>query len=129
MAYALEMRGITKQYFGNTVLKGVDIAVKAGEVHALVGENGAGKSTLMNVLFGMPVIHQTGGYEGTVLVDGEEVAIQSPTDAMSLGIGMVHQEFMLIPGFTVTENIKLNREISRPNVVSKVFGSSLELWI
>lgn len=127
MVYALEMRGITKQYFGNTVLKGVDIAVKAGEVHALVGENGAGKSTLMNVLFGMPVIHQTGGYEGTVLVDGEEVAIQSPTDAMSLGIGMVHQEFMLIPGFTVTENIKLNREISRPNVVSKVFGSSLEL--
>ena len=127
MAYALEMHGITKQYFGNTVLKGVDISVKAGEIHALVGENGAGKSTLMNILFGMPVIHQTGGYEGAVRIGGEEVKIQSPADAMNLGIGMVHQEFMLIPGFTVSENIKLNREISRPNIISKLLGGKFEL--
>ena len=126
MAYALEMHGITKQYFGNTVLKGVDVAVRAGEIHALVGENGAGKSTLMNILFGMPVIHQTGGYEGVVRVGGEEVKIESPADAMELGIGMVHQEFMLIPGFTVAENIKLNREISRPNPISRLLGSNLE---
>ncbi len=127
MAYALEMRGITKSYFGNTVLKGVDIAVKSGEIHALVGENGAGKSTLMNILFGMPVIHNTGGFEGEIIVDGQKVEITSPIDAMNLGIGMVHQEFMLLPGFTVTENIKLNRELGRPNIVSRILGKKFEL--
>jgi len=127
VAYALEMRGITKSFFGNTVLKGVDIAVDAGEIHALVGENGAGKSTLMNILFGMPTIHHTGGFEGNILVDGEITQIESPADAMELGIGMVHQEFMLMPGFTVTENIKLNRELSRSNVLSKIVGNRLEL--
>ncbi|NMB45466.1 MAG: sugar ABC transporter ATP-binding protein [Firmicutes bacterium] len=121
------MRGITKSFFGNTVLKGVDIAVDAGEIHALVGENGAGKSTLMNILFGMPTIHHTGGFEGNILVDGEITQIESPADAMELGIGMVHQEFMLMPGFTVTENIKLNRELSRSNVLSKIVGNRLEL--
>ena len=121
------MRGITKSYFGNTVLKGVDIAVNPGEIHALVGENGAGKSTLMNILFGMPVIHDTGGFEGEILVDGQRVNIESPLDAMNLGIGMVHQEFMLLPGFTVTENIKLNRELGRPNIVSRILGKKFEL--
>ena len=61
----------------------------------------------MNILFGMPVIHNTGGFEGTVEIDGKEVQINSPVKAMELGIGMVHQEFMLIPGFSVTENIKV----------------------
>ncbi|NLK09007.1 MAG: sugar ABC transporter ATP-binding protein [Firmicutes bacterium] len=126
VAYALEMRSITKQYFGNTVLKSVDVAVKPGEIHALVGENGAGKSTLMNILFGMPVIHQTGGYDGVIQIDGVDVKVDSPARAMELGIGMVHQEFMLIPGFSVVENIKLNREISRPNLVSRFLGSKLE---
>ena len=127
VAHALEMRGITKSYFGNTVLKSVDIAVNPGEIHALVGENGAGKSTLMNILFGMPVIHDTGGFEGEILVDGQTVNIESPMDAMNLGIGMVHQEFMLLPGFTVTENIKLNRELGRPNIVSRILGKKFEL--
>ena len=63
----------------------------------------------MNILFGMPVISSTGGFGGRVLIDGEESKITSPNDAIHAGIGMVHQEFMLIPGFTVTENIKLNR--------------------
>ena len=81
--------------------------VRPGEIHALIGENGAGKSTLMNILFGMPVIHDTGGFEGTVEIDGEDAHIMTPHDAMEKGIGMVHQEFMLIPGFTITENIKL----------------------
>ena len=63
-APVLELRGITKEYEGNRVLKGVTLEVRPGTVHALVGENGAGKSTLMNVLFGMPVIHETGGYGG-----------------------------------------------------------------
>ncbi|MBR1972263.1 MAG: sugar ABC transporter ATP-binding protein [Oscillospiraceae bacterium] len=124
--YVLKMEGITKEYFGNKVLKGVELKVKPGEIHALMGENGAGKSTLMNILFGMPVIHSTGGFGGTIEFNGEPVNIDNPHKAMELGIGMVHQEFMLIPGFTVTENVKLGREISNPTVASSIFGKSLE---
>ncbi|WP_417045746.1 sugar ABC transporter ATP-binding protein [Enterocloster sp.] len=124
--YVLKIDHIVKEYFGNRVLKGVDLAVRPGEIHALMGENGAGKSTLMNILFGMPVIHNTGGFEGTVEIDGKEVQINSPVKAMELGIGMVHQEFMLIPGFSVTENIKVGREISHANLASRVFGESME---
>lgn len=124
--YVLEMKNITKRYGENVVLSDVSLSVRPGEIHALLGENGAGKSTLMNVLFGMPVIHSTGGFEGQVLIDGQEAHISSPHKAMEYGIGMVHQEFMLLPGFTVTENIKLNREISHPNMVSRVLGKNLE---
>lgn len=118
--YALEMKDIAKKYYGNRVLKGVDLCVKPGEIHALLGENGAGKSTLMNILFGMPVIHQTGGFMGSVKINGKEMTIESPDEAMKAGIGMVHQEFMLIPGFTITENIKLNREKTKRNLVSLI---------
>lgn len=124
--YVLEMNGITKEYNSNPVLKNVTLRVKPGEIHALLGENGAGKSTLMNVLFGMPVIHNTGGFMGEVKVDGEKVSIASPIDAMKKGIGMVHQEFMLIPGFSITENIKLNREKAKSWIPSKIFGKELE---
>lgn len=124
--YVLEMKNITKRYGENTVLSDVSLSVRPGEIHALLGENGAGKSTLMNVLFGMPVIHTTGGFEGQVLLEGEPANVTSPHDAMVKGIGMVHQEFMLLPGFTVTENIKLNREITHPNLVSRIFGKNLE---
>ncbi len=124
--YVLKMEGITKEYFGNKVLKGVELKVRPGEIHALMGENGAGKSTLMNILFGMPVIHSTGGFGGTVEFNGQAVNIDNPHKAMELGIGMVHQEFMLIPGFTVAENVKLGREISTPTVASSLFGKSLE---
>ena len=120
------MDNIIKEYYGNRVLKGVSLKVKKGEIHALLGENGAGKSTLMNVLFGMDVIHSTGGYEGKIAIDGQDVHIDSPIKAMELGIGMVHQEFMLIPGFTVTENIKIGRELSKPSVLSRIFGKKLE---
>ena len=124
--YLLKMDNIEKEYFGNKVLKGVQLHVAPGEIHALMGENGAGKSTLMNILFGMPVIHNTGGFGGTIEFDGQPVNIDSPQKAMELGIGMVHQEFMLIPGFTVTENVKLGREITTPTIASGVFGKSLE---
>ena len=124
--FVLEMNHITKAYGSNTVLKDVTLRIRPGEIHALLGENGAGKSTLMNVLFGMPVIHTTGGFEGEVVFDGQPVSIASPMDAMSKGIGMVHQEFMLISGFTVTDNIKLNREITKSWPISRILGRDLE---
>ncbi|MDL2214369.1 sugar ABC transporter ATP-binding protein [Clostridia bacterium OttesenSCG-928-O13] len=124
--FVLQMENISKQYGDHAVLKDVSLAVKPGEVYALIGENGAGKSTLMNILFGMSVIHSTGGFQGKVKIAGEEVHFTSPNDAMHAGIGMVHQEFMLIPGFTVTENIKIGREDTLPTVASHVFGKKLE---
>jgi len=122
----LHMQGITKEYFGNRVLTDVSLDVNRGEILGLVGENGAGKSTLMNILFGMSVIAQTGGYSGKVSIDGKEVNFQNPFDALKAGIGMVHQEFSLIPGFTATENILLNGEILHDNIVTKLFGPRLK---
>ena len=121
--YALQMKNIEKEYYGNRVLKEVNLSVKKGEIHGLIGENGAGKSTLMNILFGMPVIHSTGGFSGQVYLNGEQVDIKSPFEAMNKGIGMVHQEFMLIPDFAVVENIKINREITQDNIASKILKS------
>jgi len=123
----LQLNNISKSFYGNRVLKDVSLSVNSGEIHGLVGENGAGKSTFMNILFGMPVIHQTGGFEGEILLDGSPVIFNSPAQAMASGIGMVHQEFMLIPGFNVAENIKLNRERTKANLVSKIFGPKLEI--
>lgn len=122
----ISIRNIEKSYYGNKVLKGISLDVMPGEIHALCGENGAGKSTLMNILFGMPVIHSTGGYEGTIIMDGKEVSITNPGQAMEHGIGMVHQEFMLIPGFSIAENIKLNREPLKPSFLGSIFGKKLQ---
>ena len=104
-AIAVEMRGITKAWPGVVANNNVDLEVRAGEIHALVGENGAGKTTLMNILYGL--IHPD---SGEILVNGKPVRISGPRDAIALGIGMVHQHFMLIPVFTVGENIMLGRE-------------------
>ncbi len=102
---AVDMRGITKQFPGVLANNNVDFSVRDGEIHALVGENGAGKSTLMNVLYGL--IHPD---SGEILINGGPVHITGPRDAIVLGIGMVHQHFMLIPVFSVGENIMLGRE-------------------
>ena len=121
----LEMRNIKKDFFGNQVLNDINLTLQAGQVLGLCGENGAGKSTLMKILFGMDVIRETGGYSGDILLNGEKVSFQTPFDALAAGIGMVHQEFSLIPGFTSTENILLNREPRKSNVISQVFGDRL----
>ncbi len=104
----LELRGITKRFGALTANDAVDLVVEPGEIHALLGENGAGKSTLMNVLYGLYRPD-----DGEILVDGEPVAFDGPGDAMASGIGMVHQHFMLIPVFTVAENVMLGHEETR----------------
>ncbi len=121
----LEIRNIKKDFFGNQVLEDINFTLKAGEVLGLVGENGAGKSTLMKILFGMDVIRETGGYGGDVLLNGETVRFSTPFDALAAGIGMVHQEFSLIPGFSAKENILLNREPQKKTILSEVFGDRL----
>jgi ABC-type sugar transport system ATPase subunit len=102
---ALEMRGITKSFAGNTVLADVSLTARAGEVHALVGENGAGKSTLMKILAG---VHQPDA--GEILIDGEPRAFARPADALAAGVAMIYQELSLAPHLTVAENIFLGRE-------------------
>lgn len=101
----LQMRGITKRFPGVVANDKIDLDVKAGEIHALLGENGAGKSTLMNILYGLSTPD-----EGEILLDGQPVQIADPADAIARGIGMVHQHFMLIPVLTVAENILLGAE-------------------
>ncbi|MCR4421860.1 MAG: sugar ABC transporter ATP-binding protein [Spirochaetales bacterium] len=122
----LEMKEISKEFYGNRVLNSVSFTLNEGQILGLVGENGAGKSTLMNILFGMPVITQTGGYSGDVIIDGQKVSFNSPFDAIAAGIGMVHQEFSLLPGFTATENILLNKEPLKYNFLVELFGSRMQ---
>ena len=105
MAPLLELRGITKRFPGVLANDHIDLTLEKGEIHALLGENGAGKTTLMNILYGL-----YSQDEGDIFVNGEKVIINEPTDAIKAGIGMVHQHFMLIPVFTVTENIMLGEE-------------------
>lgn len=121
----LRYDGVSKEFDGNYVLKNVSFSLEKGIILGLVGENGAGKSTMMNILFGMNVIKETGGYEGKIIFEGKEVNFSSPMDALDAGIGMVHQEFSLIPNFTATENIMLNTEITKPSIISRVFGRKL----
>jgi ABC-type uncharacterized transport system ATPase subunit len=107
-AFAVELRGITKRFPGVVANRDIELRVRRGEVHAIVGENGAGKSTLMKTLYGM---HRPD--EGRILLDGREVVFRSPADAIEAGIGMVHQHFMLADNFTVLENVVLGSEPTR----------------
>jgi ABC-type uncharacterized transport system ATPase subunit len=109
MPLALEARGITKAFPGVLANDHVDFQLEKGEIHALLGENGAGKTTLMNILYGL--YHPD---EGEIYVNGEKVEMDSPSDAIKLGIGMVHQHFMLVPVMTVAENMMLGMESSTP---------------
>ncbi|HPZ12916.1 MAG TPA: ATP-binding cassette domain-containing protein, partial [Bacillota bacterium] len=128
------MRGITKQFPGVVANDNVDFKLEKGEIHALLGENGAGKTTLMKILYGLYEAD-----EGMVLVNGKEISIKEPNDAISLGIGMVHQHFMLIPPFTVAENLVLGAEpvknglfmdmekaIAKANEVSEAYGLAVD---
>ena len=105
MENVLEVKGITKKFPGVLANDHVDFALKEGEIHALLGENGAGKSTLMNIIYGL-----TTPDEGEILINGKPAHFHSPKDAIACGIGMVHQHFMLVPVFTVAENIMLGSE-------------------
>ena len=105
MKYKIEMRNITKIFGTLKANDRVNLKVKSGEIHALLGENGAGKSTLMSILFGLYKPE-----EGSIFIDGKEVNITNPNVATQLGIGMVHQHFKLVDTFTVLENITLGVE-------------------
>jgi simple sugar transport system ATP-binding protein len=121
----LRLEGITKDFYGTTVLSGVGFSLNRGEILGLVGENGAGKTTLMRILFGMSDIVNTGGFGGAIFLEGKPVSFKSPFEALDAGIGMVHQEFSLIPGFTACENIMLNREPVAANPAVELFGPRL----
>ncbi|MBC8247963.1 MAG: ABC transporter ATP-binding protein [Deltaproteobacteria bacterium] len=110
--YAVDIRHITKKFPLVLANDDVNFTVQQGEIHALVGENGAGKSTLVNILYGL-----LRPDKGTILINGHEVELSDPGDAIKLGIGMVHQHFMLVPPFTVAENVVLGQEPSIAGII------------
>jgi general nucleoside transport system ATP-binding protein len=117
MSYHVELRGIVKRFPGVLANDHVDLAVKRGEIRALVGENGAGKSTLMNIIYGL---YQPD--EGAIYLDGQPLSFSSPLDSIAAGIGMVHQHFMLFPSLTVTENVIYGSEPTHRTLIDRKMG-------
>jgi len=120
MAPVIEVKGVTKNFPGVIANDNVSLTLEEGEIHALLGENGAGKSTLMNIVYGL--YHAD---EGEILVNGKVIHFDSPHDAIHLGIGMVHQHFMLVPVMTVTENIMLGEETTTGNLYISLVAAAL----
>ncbi len=114
MTPELELRGITKEFPGVRACDGIDLTVKAGEIHCIVGENGAGKTTLMSILYGL--LQPDAGH---IVIGGRHTSIHSPLEAIDLGIGMVHQAFKLFPTLTVAENVVFRQEPSRRGVIDR----------
>ena len=112
MSLAIELRSITKRFGGFTANENVNLAVRRGSIHAIIGENGAGKTTLMNVLFGLLQPD-----EGEILIDGAPVVLPNPAAAIAAGIGMVHQHFKLVPSLTVADNVFLGMEILKGGLI------------
>lgn len=112
MTYAIELQDITKRFGALTANERINLAVKRGEIHAIVGENGAGKSTLMNILFG--IVQPD---EGLIRIHGKDTVMHSPKTAIDCGLGMVHQHFKLVPSLTVAENIFLGMEITQKGLI------------
>ncbi len=110
----LQAKGVTKRFPGVLANDKVDFDLKKGEIHVLLGENGAGKTTLVNILYGL--YHQD---EGEMLVNGKAVKVEDPNDSIALGIGMVHQHFMLVPVFTVAENVMLGDETTTRGMLDR----------
>ncbi|RVB49682.1 ATP-binding cassette domain-containing protein, partial [Mesorhizobium sp. M7A.F.Ca.CA.004.05.1.1] len=104
-AIAVELTGITKRFGAFVANDGIDLAVRRGEIHAIIGENGAGKTTLMNILFGLLQPD-----EGSIRLNGEEIVIADPSVAIKAGLGMVHQHFKLVPSLSVADNVFLGME-------------------
>jgi simple sugar transport system ATP-binding protein len=121
----LSIQQVTKEFYGNVVLHDVSFDLKAGEILGLVGENGAGKTTLMRILFGMPVIAETGGFFRKVLIGGEEARFASPFDALDAASAWCIKNSP-DTRFTTTENIVLNRESMKATVLNDVFGDPHE---
>lgn len=122
--FVLEIKNLNK-YFGSVqVLHDINLQIKKGEIHGIIGPNGSGKSTFMNILFGNSVIKNTGGYEGEIIVDGKIIKMDSPQKSIKCGMGMIHQEFTLLPEMSVWENIKLTRE-NKIKSTEKILGKNL----
>jgi simple sugar transport system ATP-binding protein len=118
-APALELRHVTKRFPGTLANDAIDLDLRHGEIHALLGENGAGKTTLMNIVYGL-----ISPDAGEILIDGEPVIIRDPADAIARGIGMVHQHFMLVPVLTVAENIILGQELVVGPIINERLAQS-----
>ncbi len=119
---SLELRAITKRFGALIANDAIDLKVEAGQIHAILGENGAGKSTLMNIVYGLVAPDS-----GEILVDGKPIKITEPSDALAAGIGMVHQHFMLIPVFTVAENIILGHEKLKSNRILNLEQARIDI--